>query len=152
MFEIQINDDKKMLNKKNIALIKKICNIIFKQEKLKGKILFELHLIDDDLSKEINNKYRFKNYSTDVISFSFWENSPIKTPLLGEIYLNYNKVCSQALEYNHSFDRELAFLVSHGVYHLLGYDHMTKEDENIMFSKQYDVLAECNLGKENDRK
>lgn len=152
MFEIQINDDKKMLNKKNIALIKKVCNIIFKQEKLKGKILFELHLIDDDLSKEINNKYRFKNYSTDVISFSFWENSPIKTPLLGEIYLNYNKVCSQALEYNHSFDRELAFLVSHGVYHLLGYDHMTKEDENIMFSKQYDVLAECNLGKENDRK
>lgn len=152
MFEIQINDDKKMLNKKNIALIKKVCNIIFKQEKLKGKILFELHLIDDDLSKEINNKYRFKNYSTDVISFSFWENSPIKTPLLGEIYLNYNKVCSQALEYNHSFDRELAFLVSHGVYHLLGYDHMTKEDEDIMFSKQYDVLAECNLGKENDRK
>lgn len=151
MFDIQIFDKKNYLRKKDVILIKKIANNIFKLEELKGKIIFELHIINNSRSKKINNEYRNKNYPTDVISFSFWENQLLKTELLGEIYLNHDKVVSQAKEFKHSFERELAFLTSHGIYHLLGYDHELDDEAKVMFSKQYHVLKLCGLGSENDK-
>lgn len=151
MFDIQIFDKKKNLRKKDVILIKKLANYIFKSEKLKGKIIFELHIVNNSKSKKINSQYRNKDYPTDVISFSFWENQLFKTELLGEIYLNHDKVVSQANEYKHSFERELAFLASHGIYHLLGYDHELDDDAKEMFSKQYHVLKLCGLGSENDK-
>lgn len=150
MFKIEITDNQKLLNKNLKELIKKIGNIIFDEEKLKGKIIFELHIIDNEYSQFINKNYRNKDYPTDVISFSFWEEGLFKTNLLGEIYLNYNKLIAQSDEYEHSVEREFAFLFSHGIYHLLGYDHQTKDEEKIMLSKQYKVLKICGLGKEND--
>ena len=60
--------------------------------------------------------------------------------VLGDIYISLDKAKSQALEYGHSFKRELSFLAVHGLFHLLGYDHMTKEDEEIMFKKQEEAL------------
>ena len=61
--------------------------------------------------------------------------------VLGDIYICLDKVKSQALEYGHSFKRELSFLAVHGLLHLLGYDHMEKEEEKIMFAKQEEVLS-----------
>lgn len=150
MFKLQINDKKNFLTKKHLLLIKKAVNSIYKNEKLEGVIVFELHLIGDFLSKKINLKYRNKNYPTDVISFSFWEKGLLRTPLLGEIYLNYNKVIQQSKKYKHKLERELIFLVSHGVYHLLGYDHINPDDEKIMLTKQYEILKICHLDSEND--
>lgn len=150
MFKIIITDEDKWLDFKKKSLIKKISKKIFYCENLKGKIVFELHIIDNKKSQEINLNYRKKDYPTDVISFSFWEEGLIKTSLLGEIFLNYNKLLQQANEYNHSIERELGFLVSHGIFHLLGYDHDTKTKENKMFNKQYEILKKCNLGSKND--
>lgn len=150
MFKIIITDEDKWLDFKKKSLIKKISKKIFYCENLKGKIVFELHIIDNKKSQEINLNYRKKDYPTDVISFSFWEEGLIKTSLLGEIFLNYNKLLQQANEYNHSIERELGFLVSHGIFHLLGYDHDTKTKENEMFNKQYEILKKCNLGSKND--
>lgn len=150
MFHVQIFDENNFLNKKDISLIKKISRFIFKEEKLENKIIFELHIVDNKQSQKINSQYRNKNYPTDVISFSFWEEGLLKTPLLGEIYLSYEKVVSQAKEFNHSFERELGFLVSHGIFHLLGYDHEIEEEAKIMFGKQYHVLKLCGLGSVND--
>jgi len=65
---------------------------------------------------------------------------PDKIRVLGDIYICIEKVKSQAEEYNHSFKRELTFLTVHGLLHLLGYDHMNKEDEIKMFKKQEEVL------------
>lgn len=65
--------------------------------------------------------------------------------VLGDIYISIDKARSQAEEYGHSLLRELSFLAVHGFYHLLGYDHMTEEEEKIMFSKQEEVLHECNI-------
>ncbi|MDE5841830.1 MAG: rRNA maturation RNase YbeY [Malacoplasma sp.] len=151
MFDLQVIDKKKFLKKTDLILVKKIATTIFKLEKLKGKIIFELHIVDNKESKKINSKYRKKDYPTDVISFSFWEEGLLKTELLGEIFLNYEKVVSQAKQFNHSFERELGFLVSHGIYHLLGYDHENENDAKIMFTKQYDVLKLCGLGSINDK-
>ena len=65
---------------------------------------------------------------------------PEDVRVLGDIYISIDKARSQAEEYGHSLLRELSFLAVHGFYHLLGYDHMTKEDEKVMFGKQEEVL------------
>lgn len=97
--------------------------------------------------KEINKTYRNKDSETDVISFAFMdEEINPKTDFInyGEIYISLEKAESQSIEYGHSFDRELCFLTVHGLLHLLGYDHMEKEDEIIMFGLQDKILN--NLG------
>ena len=67
--------------------------------------------------------------------------------MLGDIYISYEKVKSQALEYNHSLVRELCFLAIHGLLHLLGYDHMKKEDEIRMFELQKELLDSYGIKK-----
>ena len=68
--------------------------------------------------------------------------------VLGDIYISYDKVISQAKEYNHSIKREICFLAVHGLLHLLGYDHMKKEDEIKMFSLQKELLEDYGIKKE----
>ncbi len=103
--------------------------------------------VDNERIKEINKTYRNKDSETDVISFAFMdEEINPKTDFInyGEIYISLEKAESQSIEYGHSFDRELCFLTVHGLLHLLGYDHMEKEDEIIMFGLQDKILN--NLG------
>lgn len=103
--------------------------------------------VDNERIKEINKTYRNKDSETDVISFAFMdEEINPKTDFInyGEIYISLEKAESQSIEYGHSFDRELCFLTVHGLLHLLGYDHMKKEDEIIMFGLQDKILN--NLG------
>ena len=66
---------------------------------------------------------------------------------MGDIFISYEKIMEQAKEYEHSILRELAFLVTHGMYHLLGYDHMNQEDEKIMFAKQEKILDILKIGR-----
>lgn len=96
---------------------------------------------------EINKEYRGIDRETDVISFAFMDEdtNPSGITDLGEIYISLEKAHTQALEYNHSFKRELCFLLTHGLLHLLGYDHMTKEDETEMFGLQEEILSSLNI-------
>ena len=99
-------------------------------------------LTDNKNIHEINKTYRGIDRETDVISFAFMDegtnpNNGITD--LGEIYI------SLAVEYNHSFKRELCFLLTHGLLHLLGYDHMNKDDEKEMFSLQEKVLSSLGI-------
>lgn len=96
---------------------------------------------------EINKDYRGIDRETDVISFAFMDEdtNPSGITDLGEIYISLEKAHSQALEYNHSFKRESCFLLTHGLLHLLGYDHMTKEDETEMFGLQEEILSSLNI-------
>lgn len=141
MFVYSILDKFNFINDNQKTKFKKMCNFIFKNEKLKGKIFFDVTVVDSKESQKINYEKRGINQATDVISFALWDHSEIKTQLLGEIFINYNKVISQAKDYGHSTDRELFFLLSHGIYHLLGYDHQTKDEEKIMMNKQYESLG-----------
>lgn len=101
-----------------------------------------LILVDNEEIHRINKEYREKDYITDVISF---EESDEEDPdYLGDIFLSIDKALSQAIEYGHSIEREFAFLIIHGLLHLHGYDHMTKEDEEIMFTKQNEILERLN--------
>ena len=68
-----------------------------------------------------------------------------KNILLGDIVISWPKVCEQAKEYGHTIEREIGFLTAHGILHLLGYDHISSEDEKIMFDKQEFILAKIGL-------
>lgn len=91
----------------------------------------------------LNKNYRGIDRPTDVISFALEDSDDFELEgvrVLGDIYVCIDKMKEQALEYGHSEKRELSFLVCHGLLHLLGYDHMKKEDEVIMFGKQDKIL------------
>ncbi|MGL4948397.1 MAG: rRNA maturation RNase YbeY [Mycoplasma sp.] len=98
---------------------------------------------------EINKTYRNKDSATDVITFCFDE-AGFKSPILGEIYLCWDVTLKQAKAYNHSIKREAAFLFIHGLLHLFGYDHIIKEDEEIMFALQDQILKECKFERDSN--
>lgn len=105
---------------------------------------FNVIIINNEEIHKINKEYRGIDRPTDVISFALEDYKDIKYEndyrVLGDIYISIDKVREQAKEYVHSEKRELAFLAVHGLLHLLGYDHMEKEDEKVMFSKQELIL------------
>ena len=116
-------------------------------EKL-DNVMFNVIIVDNEKIHEINKEYRGIDRETDVISFALEDDKTFNRTdfrILGDIYISLDKVISQSEEYGHSFKRELFFLALHGLLHLLGYDHMKKEDEIIMFGKQEEVLKKYGI-------
>lgn len=128
--------------------VSKVLEHAVKLEKLKH-VLFNVIIVDNDYIHKLNKEFRAIDKETDVITFALEDEKDMiiidKVRVLGDIYISIDKAKSQAEEYGHSLTRELAFLAVHGFYHLLGYDHMTEEDEKIMFEKQEAVLKECKI-------
>lgn len=116
--------------------------IIKDVETLDSNAEIALILVDIDEIHKINKEYRHKDYPTDVISFE--SDDEEDENYRGEIFLCVDKVYEQAKLYEHSNEREFAFLLVHGVLHLHGYDHMTEEDEKVMFAKQDEILNKLN--------
>ncbi len=117
----------------------KVCE----DEKLEN-VIFNVIIVNNEKIHEINKEYRGIDRPTDVISFALEDDKTFNRDdirVLGDIYISIDKVRSQSEEYGHSFKRELFFLAIHGLLHLLGYDHMTKDEEKIMFDKQEEVLS-----------
>ena len=118
----------------------KVC----KDEKL-DNVIFNVIIVDNEKIHEINKEYRGIDRPTDVISFALEDDKTFNRDdirVLGDIYISIDKVKSQSEEYGHSIKRELFFLAIHGLLHLLGYDHMTKEEETEMFHLQDVILDE----------
>jgi len=105
---------------------------------------FSIIFVNDKEIKKINKEYRKIDKPTDVITFALNDNLNIKLPyeILGDIYISIDRVKDQAKTYGHSQKRELSFLAIHGLLHLLGYSHDSKEDEKIMFKLQEEILTE----------
>ena len=146
MFEF-FNETKEEI--KEIEDIKKVLEIGIKHEKLKN-VSFNVIFVDNEYIHKLNKEYRNIDRETDVITFALEDYKDIEYDdfrLLGDIYISVPKAHSQALEYGHSFLREICFLSVHGFLHLLGYDHMEKEDEKEMFSRQELILDEAGITK-----
>lgn len=144
MFEI-INETNEEI--KEIEKINDFLNFVVKKENL-DNCLFNVILVDNKYIHQLNKEYRGIDKETDVISFALEDNiDEIKLDfrVLGDIYISVDKARKQAKEFGHSFLRELSFLTIHGLLHLLGYDHMTKEEEEIMFKKQDELLNEFKI-------
>lgn len=131
-----------------LETVKDVLNYAIKKENLEN-VIFNVIIVDNNYIHELNKNYRHIDRETDVITFALEDEKDTVIPdderVLGDIYISIDKARSQAEEYGHSLLRELSFLAVHGFYHLLGYDHMTKEEEEVMFSKQEEVLYECNI-------
>ena len=109
-------------------------------------------LVDDERIHEINREYRHIDRSTDVISFAMEDNDQFYVEgmprTLGDIFISVDHAKKQAEEYGHSLRREMCFLFTHGILHLLGYDHMTDEQEKEMFGLQDKILGALNIERE----
>lgn len=122
-----------------------LAEVIFSHLNLQGTFIFEVDLVNQETIQTINRDYRKIDRVTDVISFAFEDHDEAlkgdNLPRdLGEIFICVDKARLQAEEYQHSFLREMAFLFTHGLLHLLGYDHMTESDEKKMFSLQDEIM------------
>ncbi len=146
MFEIFNETNEKIEELKDVEMVlKKAIEI----EKL-GVVNFNVIIVDNEFIHKMNKEYRGIDRPTDVISFALEDEHDIDYEdfrLLGDIYISIDKAKEQAKEYGHSLKREICFLSVHGLLHLLGYDHMEKEDEKVMFARQEMILNEAGIEK-----
>ena len=122
--------------------IRNLIDYAIKYKKL-DNLEFNVIFVDNEYIHKLNKEYRGIDRPTDVITFALEDGEEVDLNawrILGDIYISIDKAKEQATEYGHPFLRELAFLTVHGFLHLLGYDHMNKEDEKIMFSEQEEIL------------
>lgn len=113
--------------------------------KLEDKYVLSLIIVGPITIKKINKQYRKIDRVTDVISFAMLDSGDTMefddVIELGDIFINRDRVLSQAKEYGHSTKREFVFLFVHGFLHLLGYDHMNPKDEKTMFALQKKIVG-----------
>ena len=120
---------------------------VLKHEDVKNAC-FSIIFVDSNEIQRINKEYREMDKVTDVISFALEDtkddiDNDIR--VLGDIYICIPRMLEQAEDYGHSIKRELSFLTVHGLLHLLGYDHMNKEEEKVMFALQELILNEAGI-------
>lgn len=140
MFDIINNSENEV---KELELLNEYVKYIVKKLNIEEAI-FNIILIDEEEIHMLNRDYRGIDRKTDVITFALEDNKTFKNPeirVLGDIYLCIPVAYEQAEIYNHSKIREVCFLATHGILHLLGYDHMNEEEEKIMFSLQEELLS-----------
>ena len=145
--------DKHKITMRLRALIKKAISATLLQEGFEAPAEVSVSFVDNEEIHRLNREYRGKDKPTDVLSFPMWEGDEEgigdvdgEAVLLGDIILSVEKAMSQAQEYGHSIERELAFLSVHSTLHLIGYDHETSaEDEKYMNETQEEILAKMGL-------
>lgn len=153
------NEQKKLEVTKELRnLIKNVLKKGISYMEFDDNVEISIMLVDNEEIHQLNKLHRDIDRPTDVLSFpmfeydedgeidiaecDFGENGEI---LLGDIVISLERAKEQAQEYGHSFDREVGFLTAHSLLHLLGYDHMEKDEEKEMFSLQEEILKLCDL-------
>lgn len=134
-------------------LINKVLNQCFTTEGLEQSNLYvSITLTNPENIRKLNQKYRNVDAETDVLSFPIFEKEEIPNikkleykEALGDIVISVQRVEEQAKEYRHSFERELAYMVVHAFYHLLGEDHIEEKDKLQMREKEENVLKKLNI-------
>ncbi|WP_226656838.1 rRNA maturation RNase YbeY [Pseudalkalibacillus hwajinpoensis] len=151
---IDFIDETETLKQEQFEMLEKLLSHVASEEEVEAGSEVSIMFVNNERITEINRDYRGKDQPTDVISFALDDEEEGDDPilfdeqiphLLGEIVISVPKIEEQAADYGHSFERELGFLCVHGFLHLLGYDHMTEEDEKEMFGKQKVLLEQYGL-------
>ena len=149
MYEIIYQDIEE--NKEYEATIKKVVERCFEEEGISvSKLCLTITLTTPENIKKINKEYRNIDKETDVLSFPMFEKQELDEiiakrkfeheDVLGDIVISIARVEEQAKEYGHSFERELSYMVVHGFYHVMGYDHIKEEDKQKMRPKEEKIL------------
>ena len=143
-------------NKEYEKIIKKVIEKCFIEEKLeKSKLYISIILTTPEHIHEINKQYRNVDKETDVLSFPMFEKKEIEEKIknqnfehedvLGDIVISIERVEGQAKEYGHSFEREFSYMLVHGFYHLMGYDHIEEDDKILMRPKEENILSKLGI-------
>ncbi|WP_207941469.1 rRNA maturation RNase YbeY [Candidatus Enterococcus lowellii] len=153
--EITFIDETNAVSNDKVADIESLLQFAADYLKLPEETEMSVTFMDNAAIQVINRTYRDKDAPTDVISFAMEEEGEDELPIifdeeddfeldmprtLGDIMISTERAQEQAQEYGHSYDRELGFLALHGFLHINGYDHMTPEDEKVMFGLQKEIL------------
>ncbi len=139
-------------------IIKKVLSQCFKEEKLENtKLSITIIVTTPENIRKINQEYRNIDKETDVLSFPMFEKDELEEKLkkqdfiqediLGDIVISIERVEEQAKEYEHSFEREFSYMIVHGFYHLMGYDHIKEEDKVKMRPKEEKILADLKINR-----
>lgn len=149
---VEFIDKENRLTSEQHSLLKNVLVHAYNVEKFTNSVEVAISIVSDEEIQKLNYEYRGKNVPTDVLSFTSYSRKSIEEadfstfPLpIGDIIISFDRAKEQAIEYNHSLDRELAFLAVHGFLHLVGYKHDSEADEKVMFAKQEQILKEFNL-------
>lgn len=143
-------------NKEYEKTIEKVLHKCFEEEGLlNSKLMITITLTTPEDIRKINKKYRKIDKETDVLSFPMFEKNELEEKIenkdflyedvLGDIIISIEKVKEQAEEYGHSFERELSYMLVHGFYHLMGYDHIEEDDKKMMRPKEEKILNELKI-------
>ena len=142
-------------NKEYEDLIAKVINKCIETENMESlKLYVSITLTIPEEIRLLNKTYRNIDRETDVLSFPMFEKEELqnmiiksydKEETIGDIVISIPRVKEQAVEYGHSFERELAYMCVHGFYHLMGYDHIEEEDKKEMRLKEDEVLNKLNI-------
>ena len=150
IFEIEYLGIKK--NYEYEKIIYKVLKECFKTENISSwQYYINIILTNPENIRKINKKYRNIDKFTDVLSFPMFEKDEIKNTkfvgqeVLGDIIISIEKVKEQAIEYGHSFKRELSYMIVHGFYHLMGEDHIEEEERKQMREKEEKILSSLNI-------
>ena len=149
MYQIEYLEEKE--NVKYEEIIEKVIKKCFEVENLiDSQLYISITLTNPENIHKINKEYRNVDKPTDVLSFPMFEKEEINKKIaekdfvhedvLGDIVISIEQVQNQAEEYRHGFEREFAYMIVHGFYHLMGYDHMEEEDKLIMRQKEENIL------------
>ncbi len=149
---IDIIDETNELKEEFIQLTKNILQLAGEHEKVNDDAEMSVTFVSNEEIKRINHEFRNKDEVTDVLSFPQEELGDGEIEIVGDIPVHLGDVIisldvakKQAEEYEHSLEREIAFLAVHGFLHLIGYDHETIEEEKEMFKRQENILQEFGL-------
>ena len=124
----------------NISEIKDLMKSIFKNVKEKKNM--QVIFVTQDAIHDLNKTYRQMDKPTDVLSFI---NDDTEDNSLGDVFISIEQAKKQAIDYGHSFEREIGFLAVHGYLHLKGFDHHTEAEEKLMVLEQEKILKTASL-------
>lgn len=164
MIYVDNRQNKLEVNDNLVEELTQIIEFSLKEEEVDLQCEISLVFVDNEEIKMINNDTRGINKETDVLSFPMleYENKKVFKEMytnykfsqadfdgdelvLGDIVISLEKALEQSKEFNHSYEREAAYLVVHSVLHLLGYDHMEDEEKSVMRSREEEILNKLSI-------
>ncbi len=147
---VDIQTAPRFAGKFDVELLRRITAEALRREGVEGKVALSVVITDDEAVRELNRQFRDVDAPTDVLAFGSGEEgdfvtAPGEPAYLGDVVISCPRAVSQAEEYGHSINRELALLAVHGVLHLLGYDHVDEAERMEMWTRQNEILGSLAL-------
>lgn len=146
---IDVRKEGFVLEDSTVELIDRVANQTLEHLKRGKNFEISVSFVSDKEIRALNKAYLGNNYVTDVLSFPMEDEfgSEYDNVILGDVVISIDKIKEQAMEFNHSFERELAYLFVHSLLHLFGYDHIDEEDKVKMRTEEKSIMDKLKLYK-----